>query len=400
MQVALKVAPDPQRPPAAADAAPPRPLLAPEGPAVVLGPQAGPGGLPLPVAPAADSLFGPRGACLASEGGPLWVCDTGHHRLLGWARRPTSDGAPADWVIGQPDFTCEGRNAKGDPGPATLNVPTGIAAGERGLVVADAWNHRVLIWRERPEDHNVPADLVLGQADFTGAEANRGRHLARADTLNWPYGVAVDGERLIVADTGNRRVLIWDSMPQESGQPADRVLGQTDMRSRDENAGHAPNAMSLRWPHDVTVCDGALWLADAGNNRIMVWRSMPEQDGAPCDLVLGQGDFAATDHNRAHYWPDATCLNMPYGLAATGPWLLVADTANSRLLGWRREGLVTAAPAQALTGQPDFQAKGDNRWQPPVRDSLCWPYGLKACGDTVAVADSGNNRIVLWELAP
>ena len=104
MRVALKASPDPQRLfPAAAEAPPPA-LLAPTGPDVVLGDRSSPDGLPLPVAPSADSLFGPRGACLAAEDGPLWVADSGHHRLLGWRGLPRADNAPADWVIGQPDF--------------------------------------------------------------------------------------------------------------------------------------------------------------------------------------------------------------------------------------------------------------------------------------------------------
>ncbi|HEX2139001.1 MAG TPA: hypothetical protein VHG33_04745, partial [Woeseiaceae bacterium] len=103
-----------------------------------------------PIAPAADTLFGPRGACLAGREGPLFVCDSGHHRLLVWSRAPREDGVPADFVIGQRDFHTEGRNAKGEIGPATLNVPTGIAAASGVLAVADAWNHRVLLWHGLP----------------------------------------------------------------------------------------------------------------------------------------------------------------------------------------------------------------------------------------------------------
>jgi hypothetical protein len=33
------------------------------------------------------------------------------------------------------------------------------------------------------------------------------------------------------------------------------------------------------------------------------------------------------------------------------------------------------------------------------RDTLCWPYGAAAAGGTLAVADSGNNRVLLWDAA-
>ena len=105
------------------------------------------------------------------------------------------------------------------------------------------------------------------------------------------------------------------------------------------------------------------------------------------------------DHNQSLYWPGAATLNMPYGISAAGDWLLAADTANSRLLGWHADDCATGAAARALTGQLDFMAKGDNRWQMPARDSLCWPYGITHCDGLAVVADSGNNRVLLWRLA-
>jgi hypothetical protein len=383
----------------AAEPGTPSALLDPAGPAVCLGGTLDLDGLAQPVTPDAISLFGPRGACLMSSEGPLWVSDTGHHRLLGWAELPPLDGRPADWIIGQPDFLHEGRNARGNPGPATLNVPTGITACGDGLAVADAWNHRVLIWHRLPRENNVPADRVLGQSDFSGMQANRGAGAPTANSLFWPYGIHWDGTRLWVADSGNRRVLMWHGLPAANGQSADLVLGQRDFTCRDENAGAEPSALSMRWPHDITPWRGRLCVADAGNNRIMVWQHLPADNGAPCDHVLGQNDALLVDNNQSLYWPTQASLNMPYGMAAAGDWLLVTDTANSRLIGWHIDDCATGATARALTGQPDFSAKGDNRWQLPVRDSLCWPYGIRACENAIIVSDSGNNRVLLWKLA-
>jgi hypothetical protein len=325
------------------------------------------------------------------------VADTGHHRLLVWHRRPREDDEPADLVIGQSGFFDEGRNAKGIPGPATLNVPTGVAAQGSVLAVADAWNHRVLIWHGLPARDNQPADVVLGQADFTGNLANRGLESPRADTLNWCYGVTIADGRLLVADTGNRRLLIWDRIPQTSGAAADRVLGQRSFTCRDENAGLGVCALGMRWPHASVAGAGWLTVADAGNNRIMVWRGGLPENGAPCDFVLGQTDFAGQEHNRAAYRPDAGALNMPYGVSLQCDRLIVADTANSRLLGFELRRLAIGAAATRLAGQHGFADKGDNRWLAPVRDSLCWPYGVTGCGRTLVIADSGNNRVVLQE---
>jgi hypothetical protein len=367
------------------------------GPRIVLGGHVGADGLAVPVKPDAVSLFGPRGACLAAPDGPLLVADTGHHRLLGWVCPPQFDFQPADFVIGQPDIVSEGRNAKGAVGAATLNVPTGVAAGDGVLAVADAWNHRVLIWHGLPEKSR-PADVALGQADFAGGLANRGADSPAADTLNWCYGVTIADRRLFVADTGNRRVLIWDAIPQQNGAPADLVLGQQDFGCRDENAGIGIGPVGMRWPHAVVAAPDRLIVADAGNNRVMAWRGLPQTNGAPCDFALGQASLAAQENNGAAYYPTAATLNMPYGAARLGETLVIADTANSRLVGYGGE-LAMGAPATHLAGQGLFSEKGDNRWGQPCRDSLCWPYGISACGRDLVIADSGNNRVLIWEAA-
>ncbi len=375
------------------------PVLAQSGPRAILGGHQGIHGLADPIQPSATSLFGPRGGCLAGKTGPLFVCDTGHHRLLIWSLAPDTDATPADLIIGQPDFFHEGRNAKTEANAATLNVPVGVSAGEGVLAVADAWNHRILIWHGLPQRSNQAADVVLGQADFHGCLANRGSNAAGADTLNWCYGVAIADGRLIVADTGNRRVLVWDRIPETNGEPADLVLGQRDFTTRDENAGQDAGALGMRWPHGLALSGGMLLVSDAGNNRIMVWRGVPKSNGAPCDFVLGQADETGLDINRAAYYPTASAMSMPYGLAAQDGRIIVADTANSRLIGFDLGGVAMGTSAVYLTGQQTFMDKGDNRWGLPVRDSLCWPYGVAVCGSTAIIADSGNNRVLLWEAA-
>jgi len=377
--------------------APAPPLLDPAGAVTILGGFTG--ALPVPIAPAAYTLFGPRGGALLGPEGPLVVADTGHHRLLVWRRRPRVDLEPADFVLGQSSFEHERRNAGGDATAATFNVPTGVAAGAGALAVADAWNHRVLIWRGVPRE-NQPADVVLGQAGPRACLPNRGASSAAADTLNWCYGVAIHDGKLWVADTGNRRVLMWNGIPERHGAPADLVLGQRSHIARDENAGAGPGPVGMRWPHAIAVWCGELMVADAGNNRVMGWRSPPSFDGEPCDYVLGQATTSEVDHNRGAHYPTAASLNMPYGLAVLGDRLAVADTASSRIVGFAPQSRTSNALARSLSGQLRFCDKGDNRWGPIARDSMSWPYAITACGTTAVVADTGNNRVLLWESAP
>ncbi len=131
----------------------------------------------------------------------------------------------------------------------------------------------------------------------------------------------------------------------------------------------------------------------------MVWRKVPAEINQPCAIVLGQKDFGQVEHNQTDYFPLVAGLNMPYGITAVGDWLLAADTASSRLLGWHIDDCATGAAARLLAGQNTFQDKGDNRWRRPVRDSLSWPYGINAHGDKVLVCDSGNSRALLWRVS-
>jgi hypothetical protein len=390
LQVSLQPAPKRTMAPSAC-----APLLDPRGAEIALGFSAIEQGLVTPVVPSDRTMFAPRAACVAHDGS-LWVADTGHHRLLGWPALPAEDNEPASVLVGQRSFGDEGRNGRSAPGAATLNVPTGVSACGKGLALADAWNHRVMIWLEVPRRHNQPADIVLGQSDFYSVESNGGREAPAADTLFWPFGVAWDGVRLWVADTGNRRVLVWDGMPTRSGQKADLVLGQRDFSCRDENAGGAPNAATMRWPHGVAFFGTRVSIADAGNNRVMVWLQPPSRNGQGCDLVLGQPRPDRVDHNQGDYWPGSATLNMPYALTTVAGWLVVADTANSRLVAWRGADVSDGAPATRIAGQDDWRAKGENRWRSPSRDSLCWPYGLGTSGRYAVIADAGNNRVLLW----
>ena len=77
-------------------------------------------------------------------------------------------------------------------------------------------------------------------------------------------------------------------------------------------------------------------------------------------MVLGQKNFDVVEINQGVYFPSASSLSMPYGVAATGEWLLVADTANSRLLGWKQPESILSLPgvvADGIAGQDTFQSK-------------------------------------------
>ncbi|TPG37414.1 hypothetical protein EAH80_03710 [Mycobacterium hodleri] len=355
-------------------------------------------------------------------------------------------GAPAPGGLALPPAS---------PTMAWMYSPRGVFLGENHVIVADSGNHRVLIWHGRPTADEQPAEVVLGQPDGTteGRAANgrgpeRGMNLptgvlvhegrlivadawhhrilvwdevpvlddtppdhvlgqpdpnsvlpnqggeCSASTFYWPFGIAIVGSRFWVADTGNRRVLGWDGGIPTPGRAADVVLGQPDAMHREENRGGDAGPASFRWPHDITGTDDLLLVADAGDHRILGWSPHPDVDG-PADTVIGQSDFTTSTE-----WPygphTGDRFRFPYAVGLDGDRLAIADTANNRILLWDDVPLDGRA-ADYVLAQPDFGSNGENRWTSVQRDTLCWPYGISLCGDRLAVSDSGNNRVVIWK---
>jgi hypothetical protein len=376
-------------------AARPRPAIAAASP-LGFAPEAwlgapAPGGLALPSAtPAADTMYAPRGVWF--DDARLVVADSGNHRVLIWHEFPAGDHVPADVVLGQPDMAAEG--------PKLLHLPTGVAIMDGRLVVADAWHHRLLVWNTVPTSDDVPPDVVIGQADIGGVDPNRGDAAARRDGFYWPYAFGPAGGRFLVADTGNRRVVGWASLDAAiAGEPPAFLIGQDDWESRGENRDGPVTPTSFRWPHAIAGdADGTLYVADAGNHRVLGWTDAAAAcDGGAPDLVLGQADFTAS--REWPYGPQAANVHrFPYDVSLDAGRLAISDTANNRVLLHDPAPTTGVAPeADGVLAQPDFGANGENRWRAVEHDTLCWPYGLHLHGDRLAVADSGNNRVVIWK---
>lgn len=136
--------------------------------------------------------------------GTLFVCDNLNNRVLRYDKAASkSNGAPADGVLGQTDFTSSIYALA----QSRMYSPQGIALDSKGhLFVADGNNNRVLIFNSAAGKQNgANADAVLGQPDFTSG----GNSFILQNTLSQPNGVGVDtvNNRLWVVDTYNNRIL-------------------------------------------------------------------------------------------------------------------------------------------------------------------------------------------------
>jgi hypothetical protein len=328
-------------------------------------------------------MYGPRGVFLSEDA--LIVADTGNHRVLIWYGSTFYDHQPADLVLGQPDFYTEGERL--------FKLPTGVGVFGGNLYVADAWHHRILVWRGLPRENRLP-DAIIGQDSLDELKPNQGRKVARTG-FYWPFGIGYVQGRFYVCDTGNRRIVWFEGLP-EPRQPPDGLLGQHDWELALENRGSGVGPSTFRWPHAVAGDASTLYIADAGNHRVLGWNQ--PASNRPADLLLGQPHFQSADE-FAYHEQGPSRLRFPYALAAGKQTLAVADTANNRVLLWKelpRSGCF--ASAQIVLGQKNFTDIGENHWKAITPRSLCWPYGLSLHQGLLAVSDSGNNRVVIWRI--
>jgi hypothetical protein len=287
------------------------------------------------------------------DGSHLIVADMANNRVLIWNQIPTSDFQSADVVLGQPDMMSSRPN-NGGRSASSLYEPWGIYSNGTRLFVADFTNNRILIWNHFPTTNGKAADLVLGQPDMqSGLEHNGG---ISAKSLRGP-SVASDGTHLFVADGRAGRVLIWNTLPTASWAPANVVLGQATMTTATSNNGGL-SAKSLSVPWGVSSDGTRLVVGDSGNMRVLIWNSIPTVNAQAANIVLGQTSMSKRIENSGGL--SASSLSYPNGVQLIGSSLYVVDSGNDRILEWNNVPTINNRSADAVFGQPDFISSGDN----------------------------------------
>lgn len=336
----------------------------------------------------------------SAEPFPLYVADSLNNRVLGWrSSLRYENGAPADIVIGQADLTTSIANADTgrtqSPRAFTLSAPRGLAIDEFGnLWVADRGNNRVLRFR-RPVDQEgrITADVVLGQPGFVSALSAA----VSASSLSSPSDVAIgqDGS-IFVADTGNNRVLQYSSDPG-NGAAAIRVLGQ--LTFTEGTVPGTVTAQSLVAPEGVYADPfGVVFVADTGVHRVVAYPVGPGSPatGAAASTVIGQPDFESTFTGSNEF-----TLSEPRAVTTDSLGnIYVADSGNNRILVYDPLFFLPSfgAGANDVVGQPSLNGRRANF---NSVDGLATPQGLSNPSgffmdrnDTLYVGDTNNSRMV------
>jgi len=297
-----------------------------------------------------------------SSNGILAAGSQGGGRILIWNSVPDTAGTPADIVVGSSDFSSYNNG----PTASFINDVEDVCFSPDGtkLIASDGGNHRVLIWNSIPTTNSQPADVVLGQTDFTSNSPGLG-----PNKFSTPWGVFVtpDG-KLIVGDRANNRFLVFNQIPTTNGASADLVIGQPDMYTN--SPGCTINKMN------TTTCaavsrNGKLLLSDRGNHRILIYNKFPTENGDSADVVIGHDDFITGIASLS----DST-FNVPVGITISPKGeLAVGDFANNRVLIFNSIPIENGAKADYVLGQPDFNS--NTQFNGGINEkSMSHPYGI------------------------
>lgn len=337
----------------------------------------------------------------------------------------------ATLVLGQPDFVTNTINVNASQN--NLRLPSALASDGVHLVVADTYHNRVLVWNHLPTYSNAPADVVVGQTNFTNWAALPLTAPPTAGSLRGPQGVWLQNGKLFVADTQNNRVLIWNSIPTTNGKAADVVVGAPNFTTYNAtavaNQSTSATASNMLDPVSVTSDGTHLFVTDLGYNRVLIWDAIPTSNGVAADVEIGQPDMVSsvannaytgtaattagstdvevpvlctvsngTDSNGAKTYPGAcnATLNYPRFALSDGTRLFVADGGNDRVLEFEQIPTKNAVSADIILGQVGGTVDQANN----AADSMNTPTSLAWDGSNLYVADPYNRRITVYTPLP
>ncbi|MGA0211346.1 MAG: hypothetical protein ACO3I5_05675, partial [Pontimonas sp.] len=237
-----------------------------------------------------------------------------------------STGSLASFPSTTAEFGISGFGADVTESSISLNHPASGASDGTNLAIADRFNNRVLVFNSLPTGPTEP-DVVVGQPNFTDITPGTGL----AD-LNWPGAVEItpDG-KLLIADTENGRILVYNSVPTSSGQPADYALDLSRLTGNND-----------AWPWGIWSDGDSLVVTDTRKGYVLVWETFPTNEnsapsrssdpegvGTPRNITSDGSSFLIGDENgsqqtcwgeepqnrnrQSHIWIDRLPIGPPDG---------------------------------------------------------------------------------------
>jgi sugar lactone lactonase YvrE len=267
--------------------------------------------------------------------------------------------------------------------PGTLRYPGKVALDGDRIAVADSGHHRVLVGRLTREGRALRVERVVGSGEPGFSDGAEG-------ALNMPQGMAFDGNRLYIADAENHAIRAADLATGELRTVAG--IGR-QLRTMEELR---QGAMSSPW--DVALADGTLYIAMAGIHQL--WS---------IELATGTGRLHSGSRREdivdgAHR--DAA-LAQPMGIVAAGTHpegtrLYFADAESSAVRWADRDpgGGVGTIVGTGLFDFGDRDGVGDAALLQHAQGLALHPDGrllvADSYNDALKWVDPATRRVTTW----
>jgi trimeric autotransporter adhesin len=257
----------------------------------------------------------------------------------------------------------------GDGGPATsaeLAQPWGVAVHGANLYIADTLNHRV-----RKVDSSGKISTVAGDGT-AGFDGDGGP--ATSAILNWPYSVGVDsGGNLYIADWAEERVRKVNTSGTISTFAGNGTAGFS-------GDGGPANSAQLSTAGVASDGNGSFYIADTGNQRIRKVDATGMVSTVAGNGTEGFGGDGGPATNAE--------FRSPYAVAVDSHGnTYIADTFNQRIRKVDSSGMISTVAGR---GGPGFGGDGG----PATQAKLHNPIGVAVdASGSLYIADQNNNRV-------
>ncbi len=272
----------------------------------------------------ATSFYSPYKSMIVAN--KLFVLDINNHRILGWNSIPTTSNVPADFALGQTDLNSRTENTTNISG-STLYFPIDMYSDGTKFFVADGSNSRILVWNTIPTTNAAPATYAIGQPDLLTRTMNHGG--LSATSLSIPSSVTMLGEKLVIGDAANGRILIWNTVPSNATTAANSIIGLANFTTPIQGSPSFGSS-TLTAYFNVATSDNKIYAVDRFANRILVWNQIPPSGTTGADTLLGQPNFTSTSPNAGGISEET--LYEPFSFFGTDRFDIVADGRNHRVI--------------------------------------------------------------------
>jgi sugar lactone lactonase YvrE len=307
---------------------------------------------------------------VADSSGNIFISDSRNNRI----RRVDAKTGIITTVVGNGQAGFSGDN--GTATNASLNAPSKIVFDPKGnLLIADSSNHRIRLFDTKA---NIIRTLVgNGRAGFSGDNGP-----ATEASLDTPRSIAVGPNgSIFVADTGNRRIRLFEIRPDSSGRII--TIAGNGMSSATGDGGLAINAAIGR-PEDIDL-DGTnnIIITDIENN---ILRGINRTGMIKTIAGNGRQNFGG-DGGAS---PLASIDLLFDGGLTTDRLsnIFFIDQSNQRIRKIdSRTGVITTV---AGNGQEGFSGDGGQATQAALRNPRAITFDSTG---NLLIADTGNNRV-------